>query len=421
MNRNTEAEQQGPGAKPAPIPYSRPSMGAEEEQAVLQVMRSGWLTTGKQCEAFEGEFADHVAPGAGLTALATNSATAALHLGIHALNLPAGSAIALSPYTFAASINSILYNNATPRLIDCLSGGYHLDPRALEAALDGPGGKDIKAVMAVHFAGWEENADELEDICRRRGLYLIEDGAHSFPARRIDRPDWGQGTRGAFGAYSFYANKTITTGEGGMVVSSDGELIQRVKQLRLHGISRDVWDRYTQASSGYRYDITVPGYKYNMPDILAAIGRVQLGRAWDLWRQRRNVAMAYHHAFADRDWISPPPGSFTLEEENHPSANCHSWHIYSLRLVPGKLGISRDEFIQELGKRGIGTSVHFIPLHEMSYYRKRFAYSSADFPQAMAAFESTISLPLFAGLGDEEVTRVIAEVLEIGDTHYRSP
>jgi dTDP-4-amino-4,6-dideoxygalactose transaminase len=408
-----------PNTDPPAIPYSRPKLGEEEEAAVLRVMRSGWLTTGEQSRRFEEEFAEAADPGAGLHALAVSSATAGLHIGLRALDLPKGSHVALSPYTFAASINSILYNGLRPELIDCIPGGYHLDPKALDARFSRRlFGRRIRALMPVHFAGWEEAGPELEDIAARRNLVMIEDAAHSFPARRLDAPSRAQGTRGRLGVFSFYANKTITTGEGGMIITSDGDLAGRIAKYRLHGISRAVWDRYTAPGSGYRYDIEVPGYKYNMPDILSAMGRVQLERAGGLMDARRSVARRYAEAFADRDWISPPPGVRTLEAGS-PDADAHSWHIYSLRLRLGRLTVSRDEFIAALAERGIGTSVHFIPLHTMTYYAKRFGYRPADFPNALASFEASISLPIFPGLGDDEVRRVIDEVLEIGDTHYR--
>ncbi len=424
MNRNTD-----------PIPYSRPELGAEEEQAVLEVLRSGWLTTGKRTLDFEREFALAAAPGGEYRALAVSSATAGLHIGIRALNLPPGSAVALSPYTFAASINSILYNGLEPLLVDCLPGGYHLDPAALEAAITRRGKKtlvrsnsaarrsglaglagrarELRAVMPVHFAGWEEGGQEIDEIASACGLEVIEDAAHSYPARRTDRGTYAQGTRGRFGVFSFYANKTITTGEGGMILTADHELAKRITSYRLHGISREVWDRYTSDKPSYHYDIELPGYKYNLPDILSAIGLVQLRRAEQLAERRRKIAMGYAAAFADRDWIIPPPGS------QNEIPRSHSWHIYSLRLVLPRLSITRDEFICLLSERGIGSSVHFIPLHLMSYYRKRFGFKPGQFPRAMEAFESTISLPMFPGLDEDEMRRVIDEVLEIGDTHYR--
>jgi dTDP-4-amino-4,6-dideoxygalactose transaminase len=407
MNRNTDH-----------IPYSRPELGEEEEQAVLGVMRSGWLTTGKEAMAFESEFAAAAAPGGDHRALAVSSATAGLHIGLRALNLRRGSAVALSPYTFAASINSILYNDLRPLLVDSVRGGYHLDPDQLQRTAASFAGRRLAAVMPVHFAGWEEAGERIADIAERRHLAVIEDAAHSYPARRGDDVRLAQGTRGVIGVYSFYANKTITTGEGGMVLTRDHDLAARIAKYRLHGISREVWDRYTGRGSGYRYDIELPGYKYNMPDLLAAIGRVQLRRAEELAAARRNVAAAYRKAFASRDWIVPPPGAGSLDGGGE-EARTHSWHIYSLRLDLSRLRIDRDEFIAALADRGIGTSVHFIPLHLMSYYSRRFGFRPDQFPNALEAFRATISLPIFPGLREGEVSRIIEEVLEIGDTHYR--
>jgi len=291
-----------------------------------------------------------------------------------------------------------------------------MDPRKLEAELN-RSEQHITAVMPVHFAGWEDEGELMGELCENAGIAMIEDAAHSYPARRTDRPDLAQGTRGRIGVYSFYANKTMTTGEGGMLITADEHLAQRVARYRLHGINRDVWNRYTSNSSGYAYDIDMLGFKYNMPDILAAIGRIQLKKAAQFLNARQSIARRYALAFADRDWISPPPGSDSLETAE---ANTHSWHIYSLRLDLQKLDISRDGFIEALSARGIGTSVHFIPLHLMSYYRGILDLKPEDFPNALASFEATISLPIFPSLEDHQVQRIIEEVLKIGDTHYRT-
>ena len=422
----------------ANIPYFRPTLGVEEEQAVLGVLRSGWLTTGNEVAHFEQEFSAFLADRGEFHAIAVSSATAGLHIGIKSLAYMPKQSIALSPYTFAASINSILYNDLTPLLLDTVPGGYHLDPDRLADALKQYRfRKRLRAVMPVHIAGFEYGGAELADLCGRYGLDMIEDAAHSFPAKNA--ADGYQGTRGRLAAFSFYANKTLVTGEGGMIVTRDDELLDRLHTLRSHGLNKGAWLRHNrslsqnavassaspgqpnpsllpQGPAGGLYDIVDLGYKYNMPDILACIGRVQLRRARQMMANRRSVAERYLRAFADRDWCSPPPGAdcARLGLDNH------SWHIYSLRLNLDRLSIDRDHFMQEMLKAGISSSIHFIPLHLMSLYKTRWKLRAEDFPNALATYLATISLPIFPGLTEEEVARIIATVLDIGDRHYRS-
>ncbi|MGI9255423.1 MAG: DegT/DnrJ/EryC1/StrS family aminotransferase [Salinispira sp.] len=453
--------------EPSAIPYSRPVLGREEEEAVLRVMRSGWLTTGNEALSFEKEFASFLREGSGeqagspepfqspdppgasepmgtpappaaperkgggepssppehddLHALAFSSATAALHVGIRTLGFPAGRYIALSPYTFAASAHSILYNGLIPLFIDTVPGGYHLDVEKLEQALQkGKIRRKLKGAMAVHFAGLEHGGDALDDLSRRHGFTVIEDAAHSFPAKN----SCGnlQGTRGRIAVFSFYANKTITTGEGGMLIVRDPQAADAARTLRLHGINKDAWSRYTRVgrNAPWHYDVGVLGYKYNMPDILACIGRMQLHKARSYMKARRAIAERYAQAFADRDWCSLPPGADPVVPADFHSSSRHSWHIYSLRLNLKKLSISRDEFIHHLAAAGIGSSVHFIPLHLMSLYRKTFSYKPSDFPHALESYLSTISLPIFPSLGHEEIERVISTVLRVGDRYFRA-
>ncbi len=532
--------------EPSAIPYSRPVLGREEEEAVLRVMRSGWLTTGNETLSFEKEFASFLRAGAGeragspapsqsptppgaldragspeqecspapsqspappaaleragspeqecspapsqspappaaleragsptppgaleragspeqecspapsqsptpsaapepmgspapperddLQALAFSSATAALHVGISTLGFPAGRYIALSPYTFAASAHSILYNGLIPLFIDTVPGGYHLDVEKLEQALKkGKIRRKLKGAMAVHFAGLEHGGDALDDLSRRHGFTVIEDAAHSFPAKN----SCGnlQGTRGRIAVFSFYANKTITTGEGGMLIVRDSQAADAARTLRLHGINRDAWSRYTRIgrNAPWHYDVDVLGYKYNMPDILACIGRMQLHKARSYMEARRTIAERYAQAFADRDWCSLPPGAAPaasapasadpVDPADFHSSSRHSWHIYSLRLNLKKLSISRDEFMAHLAAAGIGSTVHFIPLHLMSFYQKTFSYKPSDFPHALESYLSTISLPIFPSLGHEEIERVISTVLRVGDRYFRA-
>ncbi len=430
------------------IPYSRPLLGPREEEAVLAVMRSGWLTTGKEALAFEAEFAELLSsaePGTetqaqpaerqnsgsaenaetdsngGFKCLALSSATAGLHLGIAALDMPENSRVLLPSYSFASSANAVLYNRLIPLFVDSLPGAYHMDPAGVQAALEKNGslktGGRIGALLPVHFGGVEIAGRRLRELADKYGMRIVEDAAHSFPGRSA--AGGYQGASGDVGIYSFYANKTITTGEGGMLVTQNPQLAATVKKLRLLGISREIWSRYQDNHSSYEYDIVLPGYKYNMPDILAAIGRVQLSRAGEFASARRIIAGRYWHAFAGRDWIAPPPLPGEKTGEFPGSSLEHSWHIYSLMLNTEKLNISRDDFINRLAQAGISTSVHFIPLHTMTYYRQKFGLSPSDCPNALKSSRRSISLPIFPSLSMEEQSHIIDEVLKIGDTQYK--
>ena len=291
------------------IPYARPVLGREEEEAVLKVLRSGWLTTGKEALSFEREFAAFLNDDEALHALTVSSATAGLHIGLHAMGFREGQCIALCPYTFAASINSILYNRLRPLLVDTVPGGYHLDPDRLEDALRRRRiRRKLRGVMPVHFAGFEQNGAELGEICQRHGLEMIEDAAHSFPAKNSS--GGYQGTRGRLAVFSFYANKTLTTGEGGMIITRDEALVEKIKPLRLHGITREIWSRYTEASGekgqpSWYYDVAALGYKYNLPDILACIGRVQLRKVKQFMEVRRSYCTTLYSGLRRSGLVQP--------------------------------------------------------------------------------------------------------------------
>jgi dTDP-4-amino-4,6-dideoxygalactose transaminase len=386
------------------VPFSRPSLGPEEEQAVLSVMRSGWLTTGKETAAFETEFAAYVGA---RHALALNSATAGLHLALEALGVGPGSVVLTPSYTFAATAEVVRYLGADPVFVDIDPATLTMSAAALEAALENlaKAGRTVSAIIPVHVAGLSCDMESIGYLSRKHGVPVVEDAAHAFPVRRAGR---FVGTLGDAGVYSFYATKTITTGEGGMAVTDSDETARRIRVMRLHGIDRDVWDRYTEKGASWKYDIVAPGYKYNMTDLAAAIGRVQLRRAEQMLTARRAVARRYMAAFGGLDFLRLPP-----------VADDHAWHLFIVRLQLKKLSIDRDAFIEELAARGIGTSVHFIPLHLMSYYRDRASLKPSDFPAALEAYQSCISLPLSAAHTDEEIDRVIAAVTEVGEIHHR--
>jgi dTDP-4-amino-4,6-dideoxygalactose transaminase len=433
-----------------PIPFARPFTGHEEEEAVLRVLRSGWLTTGTETLAFEREFAaflQDAAPGgkggqnagpggaASLHALAVNSATSGLHLALEACGIGPGDLVLVPSFTFTSTAEVVRYLGAEPVFVDTVSGGFHLDPQALENTLDrlsrglpaypprrtpaaagnsagdrgfGPQGI-ARAVIPVHYGGLPCDMEAILEIARRRRLAVIEDAAHSFPSRLEGRPgavSGFAGTWGDLGVFSFYATKTITTGEGGMVVCTDENIARRISIMRSHGINRSIWDRYTNARASWRYEVLEPGFKYNLPDLLGALGRVQLSRAWDLLKKREAIAASYDQAFGgDEDFQIPPTGPGDAR------------HLYPLRLSQKKNPLPRDLCIEKLQEGGIGVSVHFIPLHTMPYYKNRYGFRDEDFPGALDSFRRLISLPIWPGMTGSQVNRVISMVKTVKDAY----
>ena len=397
------------------IPFARPFIGASEEEAALRVLRSGWLTTGAEALAFEKEFAEFLASrenGAhegALKCLAVNSATSGLHLALEACGVGPGDFVLVPSLTFAATAEVARYLGADPVFVDVAPGTFHLDPGALEKAFARlPKGK-AKAVIPVHFGGLSCDMRVILEIARAYGAKVIEDAAHSFPSF-IPNDGGGGGFAGTLadaGVFSFYATKTITTGEGGMLCSRDPEILARASIMRCHGIDRSVWNRYSDARASWRYEVVEAGYKYNMPDILAAIGRAQLSRAWDLLREREEIARAYDEAFAgDERFVLPPTGPGDAR------------HLYPLRLGPAA-GSTRDDFVQRLKDAGVGASVHFIPLHAMPYYRDRYGLRQDDFPETMKSHLSEVSLPIWPGMTGAQVRRVIDASREAVEINFR--
>jgi dTDP-4-amino-4,6-dideoxygalactose transaminase len=414
------------------IPFARPYIGAEEEEAVLRVLRSGWLTTGSETLAFEKEFAAFLEAPEGvegkgnparppLSALALNSATSGLHLALEALGVGPGDLVLVPSFTFTSTAEVVRYLGADAVFVDVTPGGFHMDPSALERTLErlarglppysprkkcgggtegfGPRGRP-RAVIPVHFGGLPCDMEAIMAIAARCGIAVIEDAAHAFPSP-LPGGDWA-GTVGDAGVFSFYATKTITTGEGGMVVSRNRALLDRVAVMRSHGIDRAVWNRYTDTRASWYYEVVEPGFKYNLPDVLAAIGRVQLTRALTLLEARREIARRYDEAFREEPFCIIPP-----------SGPADARHLYPLRLKAETPGLSRDRFIDRLKDAGIGVSVHFIPLHMMPYYKKRYTLEAEDFPESLAAFKGVISLPIWPGMTNAQVEGVITAVISI--------
>ena len=375
------------------LPFHHPKIGEEEIRAVEETLRSGWITTGAKARTFEYDFARFVGARHGV---AVNSATAALHLALDAIGVAAGDEIVVPTMTFAASAEVVAYFGAKPVLVDCDPNTLNMLPEDLERVVT----PKTKAVMPVHFGGHPCEMRRILEIAGSRGIRVVEDAAHALPASYEGRM---VGTIGDLTCFSFYATKTITTGEGGMVTTENDEYAERIRIMSLHGISRDAWKRYTAEGSWY-YEILQPGFKYNLTDLAASLGIEQLKRCHAFREIRRRIAEQYDEGFADLEEIAIPVSSSNVE---------HAWHLYVIQLQLDRLRIDRAAFIEALKAEQIGTSVHFIPLHLHPYYRDRWGYRPEDLPRASAVFERIISLPIYPGMTDEDVQDVIGAVRNI--------
>ena len=378
------------------IPFAVPDIGEEEVQAAARALRSGWLTTGNQAANFEREFAEFLG-GGGLQAVAVNSATAGLHLALEAAGVGPGDEVIVPTWTFTATAEVVRYLGATPVLVDVDRDTLCIDYSAAARAVS----DNTKAVMPVHFAGLAVDSNETAAFAAAHGLSIVEDAAHILPGTSHGELI-GSGNSLA-SVFSFYATKTITTGEGGMLVTRSEELAERARTMRLHGINRDIFDRYTSSSADWFYEVVAPGYKYNLPDPAAAIGRVQLGRAWAFQDARESIAKRYDSAFSDLPVRLPA---------HAPVGDVHSWHLYVLRLG-SETSIGRNEFVEQMAERGVRCSVHFIPLHIHPYWRNLGSHVDSDFPVASAEFDRVVSLPAFSSMTDAQVDHVISSVCEV--------
>jgi dTDP-4-amino-4,6-dideoxygalactose transaminase len=401
------------------VPFFRPSITDDEIAEVVSCLRSGWLTTGPTTKRFESELA--AAVGA-KHAVAVNSCTAALHLAVEALGLRPGQAVLVPTMTFAASAEIVRYQGAVPILVDCRPDDFNLDlqdaarklellkagklPAALGASLEPVG------IIPVHVGGLMLDISAVEQFARQHDLWIVEDAAHALPAswRADETQPWqrcGENTA-AVTCYSFYANKTITTGEGGMAVTADESLANRMRMMSLHGLSHDAWKRYSGGSWDYR--IIAPGFKYNLTDVASAIGIHQLRRAEELRRQREAIAEAYFAEFANLPQVELPV---------RPVNRIHSWHLFPIRLRLDRLSLNRDQFIDHLKSSGIGCSVHWRPLHLHPYYAEHFGWTADLFPIATPLWQRVITLPLFPGMTDDERRHVVAVVRELCEKFSR--
>ncbi|MDA3849940.1 MAG: DegT/DnrJ/EryC1/StrS family aminotransferase [Spirochaetaceae bacterium] len=379
------------------IPYSKPSLGRKEISAVKRVLKSGWITSGKENLLFEDEFADFThSP----YALSVNSATAGLHLLLEALGIKAGDRVATPAYSFTASAEIISYLGAVPVFIDC-EDDYNISASALEKVCENYGDQ-LKAVIVVHIAGKACDMKKLLELKKKFGFSLIEDCAHAFPVVT----NMGHvGTLSDGGVFSFYANKTITTGEGGMVICRDKSLYQRMSLMRLHGIDRTIWDRYTGTAKwdSWKYDVVAPGYKYNLTNFQAAIGRVQLKKSVKLKNKRRDIAHKYLKNLSPCKNIQMPY-----------STDNHCWHLFMIKVKTTQL---RDSLMKFLFEHSIGTSLHFIPLPCLSFYRKTFDLDIHDFPISLDLYQRSISLPIFPDMTNSMIQRVIKSIIHWDRNH----
>ena len=378
------------------LPFARPDIGAAEIDAVNAAMRSGWVTTGPKTKEFEQAFTTYLG-GHGLQSIAVNSATAGLHLALEALGIGPGDEVIAPTLTFTATVEVVRYLGADPVLVDVDPVTLNIDQARIRAAIT----PRTKAIMPVHYGGLACDMDAILAIAREHGLKVVEDAAHALPTT------W-RGTlvgqlQSDVTVFSFYANKTITTGEGGMAVTHNPALAQRMRTMRLHGMNRDAFDRFTSKTPAWYYEVVAPGFKYNMTDVAAAMGVEQLARLPHFVQRREVLARRYHGQLANLPLTLPavaPPG------------DTHAWHLYVIRLLPDA-PLERDAAIQALSDRGIGTSVHYVPLHRHPYWRDRYQLTPAMFPEADAAYQAMISIPLFTAMSDSDQDRVIAALHEV--------
>jgi len=376
------------------LPFSPPSITQAEIDAVVDTLRSDWITTGPKTSQFEQAFAAYLGVE---SALGLNSCTAGLHLALATLGIGPGDEVITTPMTFCSSVNVIEHVGATPVLADVEPDTLTLDPARVAEAIT----PRTKAILPVHYAGHPADMQPLLDLARAHGLYVIEDAAHALPAAYRGQK---VGTIGDFTAFSFYATKNLTTGEGGMLTGSP-ERIERARMLALHGMNRDAWKRYSAEGSWY-YEVVAPGFKYNMTDIQAAIGLVQLERLEAMQARRRQIVAQYQAAFSQIEALQTPVERAGVD---------HAWHLYVLRLNLDRLKIDRARFIEELKARNIGTSVHFIPIHLHPYYVEKYGWPPEAFPVAYREYQRVLSLPLNATLTDEDVQDVIRAVVDVAE------
>jgi dTDP-4-amino-4,6-dideoxygalactose transaminase len=374
------------------LPFALPDIGDEEISAVIHSLRSGWLTTGPKTKEFEDAFVQWL--GGGVEAIAVNSATAGLHLALEALGIGPGDEVITTTHTFTATAEVVRYLGAHPIFVDVAIDSLCIDPAQIEAAIT----PRTKAIMPVHFGGRAANMGSVLEIAKRHDLRVIEDAAHALPSTHAGALI---GTLASDATvFSFYANKTITTGEGGMLVTRSSQLAKRARTMRLHGMNRDAFDRFTAKTPSWYYEIVAPGFKYNMTDIAASLGVEQLKKAHRFQKRRAEIAAHYDRALADLPLVTPPgpkPG------------DTHAWHLYPIQLT-NDARPNRDEFIERMFAQGIGMSVHYIPLHLQPYWRDTYGLVPQSFPVSQRIYERSASLPIYTRMTDGDVERVVSSI-----------
>lgn len=378
------------------IPFAKVFIGESERNYLKQVLDSGWLTTASKAMEFERQFAAYVGA---KYACAVSSCTAALHLGIDAMGIQPGDKVFVPSMTFTASAEVIHYMQGEVVLLDTEYGSNLVTPEILEQAIElNP---EVKFLVLVHYGGQSTDMPRIMEICGKHGIKILEDAAHAFPSRLNGR------MIGCFGdvtCFSFYANKTITTGEGGMLVTDDESIYQRVKMMRLHGINRDIWDRFTSIVPSWEYDVVEAGYKYNMPDINAAIGLGQLEHAEEFRKERQRAAEHYFKALSSLQMIDLPLVHVPFED--------HAWHIFAI-VLNEKSKLSRNHFIEKMSEAGIGTSVHYKPLHQMTYYKNKYNLVATDYPNTERTWRGNVSLPLYPFMRNDDLNYVCDTIIGI--------
>lgn len=378
------------------LPFALPDIGEEEISAVVEALRSGWVTTGPKTKQFESDFSKYLGD-ASLESIAVNSATAGLHLALEACGVKDGDEVITTTYTFTATAEVIRYLGAHPVFVDIDPKTFNIDPSQIEAKIT----PKTKAIIPVHFAGLSCDMEAILKIAKKHNLKVIEDAAHALPTLYKNKLI---GTlESDFTVFSFYATKTITTGEGGMIVTRNAELAKRCKMMRLHGINRDAFDRYTSTKPAWYYEVVAPGYKYNLTDIASSMGIHQLVKANRFQKQRESMAMKYIQSFKELDLVMPTQA---------PAGDLHAWHLFVVGLG-SSIKISREEFIQKMSDLGIGCSVHFIPLHMQPYWKETYNLSDSQFPVATKSFKNALSLPLYTKMTEADQDRVIGAVKSI--------
>ena len=407
------------------VPFHRAAITKDEENAVLDVLRSGWLTTGKYALEFEKKFSASVSDtdkmkearrafslsDGEIISLAVNSNTSGMILAMEACGVREGTAVITTPYTFVSTAACARHLNADVFFADVEKDNYSIDPVKIEEILKKDTEHRVRAIVPVHIAGNVCNMRRIMELAQKYStpehkIRVIEDAAHSYPSPT----ELGYaGTIGDAGVFSFYVTKTITTAEGGMVCTRDSELARRMTVMRMHGMDRTTWDRYTSSRASWEYDIIAPGYKFNLPDILAAIGCCQVDRAQLFYEQRKRIVDMYNKAFSKIDFIRLPP-----------DGEGNSWHLYLMRIIPEKLKITREEFAKKMQEAGLGISVHFIPIFHFTYWRELYPdFTAENFPNAERQYNNTISIPLFPDMTDEQAQLVIDTVIKIGNENRR--